>query len=61
MTIKQFAEIGRKLIIILFIINILLIAAVGYLLKDKHDREQEELDKKICIEELIPISQLELK
>ena len=58
MTIRQFAEVARQLIIILLISNLLLIAAVGYLLHDKIQREQEQLNKQIIIEELIPIEEL---
>ena len=58
MTIRQFAEVARQLIIILLISNLLLIAAVGYLLHDKIQREQEQLNKQIIIEELITIEEL---
>lgn len=54
MTIRQFAEVARQLIIILLISNLLLIAAVGYLLHDKIQKEQEQLNNWICQEELIP-------
>lgn len=54
MTIKQFAEVARQLIIILLISNLLLIAAVGYLLHDKIQKEQEQLNNWICQEEMIP-------
>ena len=58
MTIRQFAEVARQLIIILLISNLLLIAAVGYLLHDKIQKEQEQLNRQIIIEELIPIEEL---
>lgn len=58
MTIRQFAEVARQLIIILLISNLLLIAAVGYLLHDKIQREQEQLNRQIILEELIPIEEL---
>ena len=54
MTIRQFAEVARQLIIILLISNILTISVVAYLLKDKIDREQEQLNNWICQEEMIP-------
>ena len=55
MTIRQFAEVARQLIIILLISNILTISVVAYLLKDKIDREQEQLNNWICQEEMIPV------
>ena len=53
-TIRQFAEVARQLIIILLISNVFTIGAVCYLLKDKIDREQEQLNNRICQEEMIP-------
>lgn len=58
MTIRQFAEVARQLIIILLISNLLLIAAVGYLLNDKVQKEKEQLNRQIILEELIPIEDL---
>lgn len=58
MTIRQFAEVARQLIIILLISNLLLIAAVGYLLHDKIQKEKEQLNRQIILEELIPIEEL---
>lgn len=55
MTIKQFAEVARQLIIILLISNLLLIVAVSYLLHDKIQKEQEQLNNWICQEEMIPV------
>lgn len=55
MTIREFAEVARKLIIIILINNLLLIAAVSYLLHDKIQREQEQLNNWICQEEMIPV------
>lgn len=58
MTIRQFAEVARQLIIILLISNLLLIAAVSYLLHDKIQKEKEQLNRQIILEELIPIEDL---
>ena len=54
MTIRQFAEVARQLIIILLVSNLLLIAAVGYLWHDKVQKEQEKINAWICQEEMIP-------
>lgn len=48
----------RLLIIALIITNILIVAQMQI---DRHIKEQKKLNKQICIEELIPIEELEVE